>query len=279
MAIPMSLRTRVVPMLAVVILAAGLLTAPSGATNAVEPVAVPTGAAELKIDPSFGPPGTVFTVSGADCLIPDGAAGTSTEVVVSVAYRGAVGGIPTPFEEYTSAPDTEGAWSLRINTGEWASPALGLYAVTATCVTIDDTAAPPFEYVPSQFSLGYTASWMPDKASGPPGTVVTLSGRGCGPNELGDQLMPGTVDIGFVTPGSVPDITAESVADLGSVATDLDGTWSTGVIIPDLPPGDYEWLLLCALCCEPQAIPPTGVLFTITTGAARSVTAPPAFTG
>ena len=240
----------------------------------------------LAITPFAGPPGTAFTVSGTACLPPSGnQTRQSVHVDVSVGYKGALGAPAVPVRDDDVAPDEFGAWTLVLDTGDWASVPVGIYQVEAACsLTPDTTVDGPeilLDYGWQQFTVVYQPTWRASTTSDPSGTHVALAGR-CGPNMLGDELEPGSVSIALIAPEATPGIHADVLADLGEVTTDLAGAWSTTVTIPALPPGEYQWQLLCQLCCEPSPIPPTGVRFTVTATAPTPptpATAAPAFTG
>ena len=114
---------RVVVAATVGVAAAALFAAPVAAQEELLPISV---------TPSSGPPGTVFTFSGEECLGEE-----PGEVLITVFFTD-----NEVVDEFALTADADGSWAADFDTGVPEPLPPGVYTVTATCFVSLETEEP-----------------------------------------------------------------------------------------------------------------------------------------
>jgi hypothetical protein len=133
----------------VAIAAAALFAAPVSAQDE-EPPLLP-----ISVTPLSGPPGTVFTFAGEDCI--DEGPG---EVLVTVFFTA-----DEVVDEFALTAEADGSWSADFDTGVPAELPPGIYTVTATCFASVESEDVLADYDFADFEL--TAPPKPPKPPAP----------------------------------------------------------------------------------------------------------------
>jgi hypothetical protein len=132
------------------IAAAALFAAPVAAQE--EPEFLP-----ISVTPPSGPPGTVFVISGEDCIGEDGPG----DVLVTVFFTA-----DEVVDEFSVTPGADGSWSADFTTPPELELPLGVYDVTATCFVSPESEEVIAEYDFAEFEL--TAPPKPPEPPKPP---------------------------------------------------------------------------------------------------------------
>jgi hypothetical protein len=130
--------------------AAALLAAPVAAQEE-EPPLLP-----ISVTPASGPPGTVFTFAGEDCIGEEGPG----EVLITVFFTD-----NEVVDEFALTPEADGSWAVDFDTGVPEPLPPGVYNVTATCFASAESDKVIAEYDFAAFEL--TAPPEPPKPPAP----------------------------------------------------------------------------------------------------------------
>ena len=130
--------------------AAALFAAPVAAQE--EPPLLP-----INVMPPSGPPGTVFVISGEDCIGEEGPG----DVLVTVFFTA-----DEVVDEFSVTPEADGSWSGDFTTPPELELPLGVYDATATCFVSPESEEVIAEYDFAEFEL--TAPPKPPEPPKPP---------------------------------------------------------------------------------------------------------------
>jgi hypothetical protein len=130
--------------------AAALFAAPVAAQE--EPPLLP-----ISVTPPSGPPGTVFTFSGEDCISEEGPG----EVLITVFFTD-----NEVVDEFALTADADGSWAADFDTGVPEPLPPGVYTVTGTCFVSPESEDVIADYDFADFEL--TAPPKPTEPPKPP---------------------------------------------------------------------------------------------------------------
>jgi hypothetical protein len=129
---------RVVVASTVAVAAAALFATPVAAQEE-EPPLLP-----ISVTPSSGPPGTVFTFSGEECI----GEGGPGDLLITVFFTA-----DEVVDEFSLTPEADGSWAVDFETGAPAELPPGVYSVTATCFVSPESEEVIVDYDFTDFEL------------------------------------------------------------------------------------------------------------------------------
>jgi hypothetical protein len=142
---------RVVVASTVGVAAAALFATPVAAQEE-EPPLLP-----ISVTPSSGPPGTVFTFAGEECVGEEGPG----DLLITVFFTA-----DEVVDEFSLTPEADGSWAVDFDTGVSEPLPPGVYSVTATCFVSPESEEVIVDYDFTDFEL--TAPPKPPQPPTPP---------------------------------------------------------------------------------------------------------------
>jgi hypothetical protein len=143
---------RVIVASTVAVAATALVAAPVAAQEE-EPPLLP-----ISVTPSSGPPGTVFTFAGEECIGEEGPG----EVLITVFFTD-----NEVVDEFALTPEADGSWAVDFDTGVPEPLPPGVYNVTATCFASAESEKVIAEYAFADFELTAPPKPEPPKPPAP----------------------------------------------------------------------------------------------------------------
>jgi hypothetical protein len=155
--------TRVVVASTVGVAAAALFAAPVAAQEEEPPLLL------ISVTPSSGPPGTVFTFAGEECVGEEGPG----DLLITVFFTA-----DEVVDQFSLTPEADGSWAVDFDTGVPEPLPPGVYSVTATCFVSPESEEVIVDYDFTDFELTAppepptTPPTTPPPAKAPPAAPV-----------------------------------------------------------------------------------------------------------
>ena len=194
------------------VVAGSLMAAPASAEPA------------FTIDPESGPAGSDVAASGTEC-VDDFGAGTATVAIGDDANDDGALSQDEVLDEDTVVADDTGAWNAFLQVPSDTPP--GVLLAVATCLSYNGD----FDYADRSFTVTEgTAppselSYVFSPASGPPGTTISFSGKGCPPSPPDPNRAEPDSDLSFAV--------ASGPGRSSFYESEPDGTFSGTYVVPE----------------------------------------------